>query len=174
MDADQAATFFGVMLFGGAAGTAIAAIGAETRQQLVAAALPIAALVAAGAMAGSLYFSESAGFVPCELCWYQRIAMYPLALLLPLAALRRDRSVLPYALLLSGGGLAISLYHVQLQLFPEQSSFCDVTNPCSARWVEAFGWLTIPQMAGSSFALVGVLTALSLFASDRAPSKEIA
>jgi disulfide bond formation protein DsbB len=136
---------------------------------LTEAALPLAAAVAVGATAGSLYFSESAGFVPCELCWFQRIAMYPMSVILVLAALRRDRSVLPYALALSVIGLGISAYHIQLQLFPDQGSFCDATNPCTGRWVEAFGWMTIPQMAGLSFALIASLSALAILT----PPKEL-
>ena len=74
-------------------------------------ALGAAAAVAGTAMAGSLWFSEVAGFVPCELCWWQRLAMYPLALLLTLAAVRRDDAVRPYARLLAGAGLLVSLWH---------------------------------------------------------------
>jgi disulfide bond formation protein DsbB len=169
VDPLEVATFFGVMLLGAAAGTTVAAIRPSTRSALTEAALPLAAAVAVGATAGSLYFSESAGFVPCELCWFQRIAMYPMSVILVLAALRRDRSVLPYALALSVIGLGISAYHIQLQLFPDQGSFCDATNPCTARWVEAFGWMTIPQMAGLSFALIASLSALAILT----PPKEL-
>lgn len=162
MDTEQVATFFGMMLLGGVVGALIAAARRHTRASLGEAALPVAAAVAVGATLGSLYFSESAGFVPCELCWFQRIAMYSTAVILTLAALRRDRAVLPYALTLSLLGLAVSAYHIQLQLFPDQSSFCEAANPCSAQWVEAFGWMTIPQMAGLSFALIASVTALSM------------
>ena len=75
------------------------------------AALWIAFLVAATSTAGSLYFSEAANFVPCQLCWFQRIAMYPLALILLVAALRGDRSVRWYAGPLAAGGAVISTYH---------------------------------------------------------------
>ena len=163
------ATFFGVMLLGAAAGTTVATGRRSSRSALTEAALPLAAAVAVGATAGSLYFSESAGFVPCELCWFQRIAMYPMSVMLPLAALRRDRSVLPYALALSVIGLGISAYHTQLQLFPDQGSFCDATNPCTGRWVEVFGWMTIPQMAGLSFALIASLSSLAILT----PPKEL-
>lgn len=159
MDPRDVATFFGLILLGGAIGTIVALARPATRSQLRRAAVPLGALVAAGAMAGSLYFSESAGYIPCELCWFQRIAMYPLAILLAIAAVRRDRSILPYATVLASLGLLVSAYHIQLQLWPDQSSFCDVTNPCSGRWVEAFGWMTIPQMAGLSFAMIAVITA---------------
>lgn len=117
-------------------------------------AAPVTAAVPVMAMAGSLYFSERAGFVPCELCWYQRIAMYPLAVLLPIAAVRRDRSILPYGAVLAVLGLLVSAYHVWVQAFPEESNFCEITNPCSATWVEAYGWVSIPWMAGLSFVTI--------------------
>ena len=113
-----------------------------------------AALVAVGATSGSLYFSEVAGFNPCEMCWVQRIFMYPLALILPLAAVRRDRQVIPYALVIAVVGLGVSIYHTQLQLLPNQSTSCDLLNPCSSKWIEALGFATIPMMAGMSFVLI--------------------
>lgn len=161
------ATFFGLILLGGAAGLILAVSRSQYRSSIAESAVPLAAAVATGATLGSLYFSESAGFVPCELCWFQRIAMYPLAIILGVAVMRRDRTVLPYALTLSVIGLGISAYHVQLQLFPEQSSFCEAANPCSGRWVEAFGWLTIPQMAGVSFALIALLASLAILTPDK-------
>ena len=72
-------------------------------------------------MAGSLYFSEVAHFVPCRLCWYQRIAMYPLVLLLGIATLRRDVGIRLYAIPLAAIGAAVSIYHVQLERFPDQA-----------------------------------------------------
>jgi disulfide bond formation protein DsbB len=119
-------------------------------------------------MAGSLYFSEIADFVPCEMCWFQRIAMYPIAAIGIMATLRRDRAVLPYVSVLAGLGLIASVYHIGIQLFPEQSTFCEASNPCSAKWVEGLGWMTIPQMAGTCFA---VILAVSITA-VRTPSKE--
>lgn len=169
MDADFVATFFALLLLGGVAGTTAAWLVPSLRSEVSPSVLPIAAVVAVGAMAGSLWFSESAGFVPCELCWYQRIAMYPLALLLTVGAHRRDDGIRPYAILLAVIGGVVSLYHVQIQLFPEQSSFCEVSNPCSAEWVEAFGWMTIPQMAGLSFSLIVALLLLPRFADRRSP-----
>lgn len=112
------------------------------------------ALTAVGATTGSLYFSEVANFVPCSLCWYQRIAMYPLALLVPVAVAMKDRTIWRTSLLLGIAGLTISTYHVQLELFPEQSSVCALDNPCTARWVEALGFMTIPRMAALCFALI--------------------
>ncbi len=107
--------------------------------------------VAAVATAASLYYSESAGFVPCEFCWYQRIAMYPLAVVLGVAAVTRDRAVAKYVIPIAAIGLALSIYHYQLQLFPEQATACTSGVPCTARYVDEFGFISIPFMAGCGF-----------------------
>lgn len=163
MSPELVATFFGLLLLGGAVGLLAALLRPAGRIAIADAALPLAAMVAVGATAGSLYFSEVANYLPCELCWVQRIAMYPLAIILTIAAIRGDRSILVYGAVLALAGLAVSAYHIQLQLFPDQGSFCEVANPCTGRWVEAFGWMTIPQMAGTAFALVSGLTFAGLF-----------
>src|SRR5579885_3266782 len=69
-------------------------------------ALGLAAAIAVTAMGGSLYFSEVAHYTPCTLCWYQRTCMYPLAVVLTIAAIRRDQRVVPYGLALAGIGAA--------------------------------------------------------------------
>ena len=120
--------------------------------------LPLALAVALTATLGSLYLSEVANFPPCRLCWYQRIAVYPLVPLLALAWWRRDRSVRPYALSLVAIGLPISLYHVAVERMPSlEGGACDPANPCSIIWVERFGYLTIPAMAATAQALVATL-----------------
>jgi disulfide bond formation protein DsbB len=125
-------------------------------------AIAMAGVVALAATAGSLWFSEGAGFPPCKLCWYQCIAMYPLALLLLVAAARRDRSVRPHAFVLAGAGLVVSAWHNVIETFPswEGGGGCDPTNPCTIRWVEGLGFWTIPRMALLSFALVLALLLL--------------
>ncbi len=124
-------------------------------------ALPLAAGVATVATLGSLYFSEVAGYTPCLLCWYQRIAMYPLALVLLIATVRNDRDVRPYALPLAGIGAAIAAYHYQLQVFPDQSAVsCDASAPCTARFLNEFGYITIPMLALTAFAAVIALLLL--------------
>ena len=121
-------------------------------------ALWLAWLVAATAMAGSLYFSEVAGLIPCTLCWYQRIAMYPLAVILLVAALRRDFGARPYATALAGIGAVISAYHVLLQRIPDlPSGSCSLQAPCTAIDLERFGFVTIPVMALVGFATILVL-----------------
>lgn len=118
--------------------------------------------VAATAMAGSLYYSEYVGFTPCDLCWYQRIAMYPLAILLGVTIVSRGRLAPKYLVTLAGVGLLISVYHYQLELFPNQAQICTGSAvSCTVRFVEEFGFVSIPFMAGASF-----LTILLLQAAD--------
>lgn len=114
--------------------------------------------VAATAMAGSLYYSEVVHFTPCEFCWFQRIAMYPLAVLLGVALAARDRFPAKYVVALAGTGFVISVYHYQLQLFPEQAQLCTgEAVSCTVRFVEEFGFVSIPFMAGASFLTVLLL-----------------
>jgi disulfide bond formation protein DsbB len=121
-------------------------------------ALTLAAAVAIVATLGSLYYSEIADFPPCRLCWYQRIAMYPLAPILAIAAWRRDSGVRWYAWPLAVGGGLVSVWHILVEHYPSlESGACDPTNPCSIIWVEPLGYLTIPTMALSGFALITVL-----------------
>ena len=121
-------------------------------------ALRLACVVAAVCTAGSLYLSEVANFRPCFLCWVQRGFMYPLVLLLAIAAWRRAyRTGIVLAGVAVLGG-TVSVYHILVERFPTlESSACDPTNPCSLIWVERFGYLTIPTMALSGFALIAVL-----------------
>lgn len=121
--------------------------------------LPLAFLVAVIAMTGSLYLSEVAGFTPCTLCWYQRIAMYPQVLLLGVAWYRADEGIRSYSLPLALVGALVSTYHVVLERVPslEDSGVCDPANPCTIRWVERFGFITIPLMALSAFVLIASL-----------------
>ena len=122
------------------------------------AALWIAFLVAAVAMAGSLYFSEVANFIPCRLCWFQRIAMYPLAVILLVAAVRGDRSVRWYAVPLASLGACVSIYHYLVEWHPQlEGSACDPTNPCSLVWFREFGFVTLPLMALCGFVAIIVL-----------------
>ena len=114
----------------------------------------LAFLVAAGATASSLYYSESAGFIPCEFCWYQRIAMYPLAVILLVSAYTNDGRAVRYVVPIAILGAAASIYHYQLQLFPDQASACSSGVPCNARYVEAFGFVSIPLMALCGFVAI--------------------
>ena len=112
---------------------------------------------------GSLYYSEVAHFVPCKLCWYQRIAMYPLVVVLGVAAWRQRTEIARATLPLVAIGAAISTYHYLLERFPswESAASCDPSAPCTVVWVWRFHYLSIPAMALSGFALIAVLIVAS-------------
>lgn len=117
--------------------------------------LTVSAAVASVATAGSLYFSLGIGLVPCELCWYQRILMYPLVVVLGVAALddniRIWRTGLPLSLL----GTAIAAYHTYLQVNPDVGATCGVGGGCAAvLYPMAGGLLTIPRLSLLAFVLV--------------------
>lgn len=163
------ATFLAVLTLVSAAGIAAVVVLAvidrlgPIKAALGSGALWLAFAVALTATSGSLYFSEVAGLEPCALCWYQRIAMYPLALILGIAAWRGDWSVRRYAAPLATIGAVIATYHVVLQRVPGlPSTGCSLTAPCSAIDLERFGFVTIPVMALVAFA--AVLTLLFAFA----------
>jgi disulfide bond formation protein DsbB len=128
------------------------------RDVLGAQGLALAALVAVVATLGSLYLSEGAHLVPCRLCWFQRTMMYPLAVLLVIAAFRRDWHIRPYALVLCVLGFAFSTWHYLVEWFPDLEGVggsCDPTNPCSALPLpRRYGYVSIPFMAGSAFLFV--------------------
>lgn len=122
---------------------------------------PLTAAIATTAMLGSLYFSEIVNYVPCRLCWYQRIMMYPLAIILIIAAIRRDSKIGWYAVPLASIGALISTYHWLLERFPNlEAGACEVTVPCEFVWFENFGFVTLPFMAFTGFFAVIVFTTL--------------
>lgn len=131
--------------------------------------LALAAIVAVVAAAGSLYLSEGGHLVPCRLCWFQRIAMYPLAVILTIAAARRDWGIRIYAAVLAAVGLAVSTWHYLVEWFPSLEGVggrCDPTNPCSALpLARRYGYVSIPLMAGTAF--VCILAALLASARPR-------
>jgi disulfide bond formation protein DsbB len=132
------------------------------------AALGFAWLVATSAMLGSLYLSEVVGFPPCVLCWYQRIAMYPLVVLLGGwlgSALGRGslpwkglwRLVMPLPVI----GLVIALYHTFIQLQPAANVVsCSEGAPCSVRHVAVFGFVSIPVLSAAAFVMIIVSLAV--------------
>jgi disulfide bond formation protein DsbB len=117
-------------------------------------------LVAAVTTAGSLYYSLGAHFTPCELCWYQRICVYPLSVVLLIAAIRRDHSVWRYAVPPTLIGIAIAAYHSQLQAWPTQQTFCSATVPCTTRYVWEFGFVSLPLMDLAALLFVAAMLAL--------------
>lgn len=113
-------------------------------------------LVSLSAVLGSLYFSEIAGYVPCTLCWVQRILMYPLVLLLGIATYRNDRSIIIYTLPMSIIGGLIALWHVLIQKIPSLKELgqCTVGVPCNEDYINWFGFVTIPTLSLLAFILI--------------------
>ncbi len=107
---------------------------------------------------GSLYFSEIEHLVPCVLCWYQRILMYPLVVLLAVGILKKDAHLPYYVLPLSVSGFLIALYHYLLQLgvIPESAAPCIAGISCASRLVQWFGFITIPFLSLVAFAVITV------------------
>ena len=117
----------------------------------------LAFAVAAVATGGSLFFSEVDHFVPCELCWYQRIAMYPLSITLLLAALANDHRVARYLLPFPIVGAGVATYHLLVENHViEQTQACQISAPggCATKWIEEFGYVTIPTLSISAFVLL--------------------
>ena len=155
------ATFLGLLAILAVLADALLVLSRAARDTVRPHGLWVATVVAAIATAGSLYLSEVARLEPCALCWYQRIAMYPLVLLLGMAAVRRDAAIRPYVLALAGIGAVISAYHVAVQRLPGlPSGSCSVSAPCSAIQVEVLGFVTIPVLALVAFATIFVLASL--------------
>lgn len=155
MNAPDAANLFAVLAIA-AALMAVTAVVFRIRGRVLLdrhTSLVVAAAIAVGATAGSLVMSDVFHFEPCLLCWWQRILMYPSAIVLTLAAVRRDFAVRPYVLALAAPGALIGAWQVVTQRIPTitGSTACDPENPCSLIWVEGLGFATIPTMACIGF-----------------------
>jgi disulfide bond formation protein DsbB len=108
---------------------------------------------------GSLYFSEVMKYVPCTLCWYQRIFMYPLVLFMGIAVVKKDYQLSIYILPLSIIGGCISLYHYLIQkvdMFAANSISCGAV-PCTGEYINWFGFITIPFLALTAFTIITIL-----------------
>lgn len=122
-------------------------------------ALYLAWVVALVATLGSLYFSNIRGFVPCELCWIQRIFMYPLTIVLGIAAFTNDVRMRLYVLPLTIIGGSISLYHYLVQKVPGFANIkpCVQGVPCNVQYINWFGFVTIPFLALTAFTLITII-----------------
>lgn len=108
---------------------------------------------------GSLYFSEIIKLPPCTLCWYQRVAMYPLVFIVTVGIVRRDLNYVWYALPLAIVGLAIAIFHNLLYygLISESSFTCQSGFSCTTRQLELFGFVTIPLLSLVAFSIIVAL-----------------
>ena len=123
--------------------------------QVRASGLWISCMITTGAIVGSLYFSEKVGFSPCKLCWYQRIAMFSIAIISFVAALRNDKNIARYTIVLAPLGLIVSTYHYLLEWFPTlETNVCSLDVPCTAVWFRELGFVTLCFMAGCAFITV--------------------
>jgi disulfide bond formation protein DsbB len=122
-------------------------------------------VIAAGATLGALFFGEVMQLPPCLLCWYQRIFMFPLALLLPLGLAPYDRKIIRYALPLAVIGWGIAVFHQLLVAgwVPKSFEPCARGVPCSKTVIELFGFLTIPWLSIAAFSAIIVLLLLARF-----------
>lgn len=108
---------------------------------------------------GSLYYSEVAGYAPCKFCWYQRIMMYPQAILYLVSLISGDKKVHLYALPLAVIGAVMAFYHYLLQIGIIETTSCSTVGfsiSCSDRFTTTFGFVTIPMMAFAAFSLISV------------------
>lgn len=119
-------------------------------------ALLLAFIVSLFSVLGSLYYSEIVGYPPCELCWYQRIFMYPQVIILGLGMARKELKAICYSLPLLFAGAIISIYHNYIYYNSLGSSFCgiDGTVSCTTKYITELGYITIPLMALSAFVLM--------------------
>lgn len=126
-------------------------------------------VITAAATLGALFFSEIMELPPCLLCWYQRIFMFPLVLLLPVGLFPFDPKVVRYALPLAVVGGAIAAYHqlLVLGIVPESASPCTRGVPCAEVQIEWLGFITIPLLAVAAFASIIVLLLVARALSSR-------
>lgn len=120
-------------------------------------------VIATFATLGSLFFSEVMKFPPCILCWYQRIAMYPLVLIFMIGAFQPIRSTFSFSLPLVLVGWITSIYHLLLLygIIPETASPCMEGVSCSVDYINWFGFITIPLLSFTAFSfLLGLLSFL--------------
>jgi disulfide bond formation protein DsbB len=129
----------------------------------------VAFLVAAIATGGSLFFSEVAHFVPCELCWYQRICMYPLSILTLFLAYHGDHRAARYLLPLPVVGAGVSIYHLLIEnKVIKEPAQCLISSSagCATKWINEFGYITIPTLALTGFVLLIGFLALAVAGGD--------
>lgn len=126
-------------------------------------------LIAACATLGALFFGEVMKVPTCSLCWYQRIFMFPLVLILPIGLFPYDPSIVRYALPLATIGWTIALFHVLLVhgYIPESVQPCSQGVPCSQTFVQYFGFVTIPLLALAAFSFLIALLAAAHYKSKK-------
>jgi disulfide bond formation protein DsbB len=119
-------------------------------------------VVAAIATGGSLFLSEVAGYIPCEMCWYQRICMYPLSILTLFLAYHGDHRTARYLLPFPVIGAGVSIYHLLIENHVVSTpAACQIGAGCAVKWINYFGYMTIPTLALTAFALLTIFLGLA-------------
>ncbi len=114
------------------------------------------------AIVGSLYFSDVKGFEPCVLCWYQRIFMYSLLPVVTIALLKRERRIYHYTIPMAILGIIVSIYHNLLYTgIIKNEDFCSRGISCTSKYIEYFGFVTIPFLALVGFAVIITLSIIN-------------
>jgi len=126
--------------------------------------IKIAFILSSISVTGSLFFSEVLGYTPCSLCWWQRICMYPLVILLGMGIVKKDKNIVSYALPLSIIGTVIAFYHNLLyyEIVFRNAISCVPEVSCIEKYITAFGFLSIPLMSLISFSLITICLSLSM------------
>jgi disulfide bond formation protein DsbB len=129
-------------------------------------------VVAAIATGGSLFFSQVAGFIPCEMCWFQRICMYPLSILTLFLAYHRDHRSARYLLPFPVIGAGASIYHLLIEnAVVKEPAACQLGGTgCATKWIDYFGYMTIPTLALTAFVLLTIFLALAAAETAETPA----
>lgn len=129
----------------------------------------IAWLVASVSTLGALFLGEVMGYTPCVLCWYQRIGMFPLVLILAAGLFPFDRGVVRYALPLALAGWLLAVFHwaVASGLVPERATPCSQGVPCSVEQISWFGFLTLPLLSVLAFSAIIALLLMTHFKASK-------
>lgn len=106
---------------------------------------------------GSLYFSEVVGLIPCVLCWYQRICIYPMPILITVAILKPEYNIIYNLRILSFMGLLFAGYQYFIQFFHTKSQFCHIGISCSDIQIVFFRFITLPLLSFISFIIIFLL-----------------
>ena len=115
-------------------------------------------VAALAATLGSLYASEYLRWIPCNLCWYQRILVYPLGLIIPVGILLKDKNLPYYVIPLTVLGMGISLYQhlLQVGIIPEQLAPCSFGISCATKYFDLYNFITLPFLSFLAFAFIAV------------------
>jgi len=116
----------------------------------------LAFLTSLVATLGSLFFSEIMYFLPCSLCWYQRVFMYPLVFIFLVSLLYPDKNVFKYSFPLIVVGMLIAIYHnlLIIGIIPQTLSPCISGVPCNVDYLNYFGFITIPLLSFIAFFII--------------------